>query len=207
MRQSLSIYSAKDIGPVAATLALYDAQARLARWAGRHAITLTLFHGRGGALGRGGGPVNRAVLAQPPGSVSGRFKVTEQGEVIFARYGDPELAMRHLEQVGDAPGRDLRTVANAGEPERQYLGIGRGEKHVDCVVGHRAGEAPGALEDPADRGRRLTQDVEVVSEHLDADVGPDAGDHLVEAHLDGLRVCHGLSGKIRHDGFHCANEF
>lgn len=94
--------SAKDIGPVAATLALYDAQARLASWAARHAIALTLFHGRGGALGRGGGPVNRAVLAQPPGSVSGRFKVTEQGEVIFARYGDPDLAMRHLEQVASA---------------------------------------------------------------------------------------------------------
>jgi phosphoenolpyruvate carboxylase len=94
--------SAKDIGPVSATLALYDAQDRLAAWAARHAIVLTLFHGRGGALGRGGGPVNRAVLAQPPGSVSGRFKVTEQGEVIFARYGDPELANRHLEQVASA---------------------------------------------------------------------------------------------------------
>jgi phosphoenolpyruvate carboxylase len=94
--------SAKDIGPVSATLALYDAQDGLARWAQRHAVALTLFHGRGGALGRGGGPVNRAVLAQPPGSVSGRFKVTEQGEVIFARYGDPMLAMRHLEQVASA---------------------------------------------------------------------------------------------------------
>jgi phosphoenolpyruvate carboxylase len=91
--------SAKDIGPVSATLALYDAQARLAAWAGRHAIRLTLFHGRGGALGRGGGPANRAVLAQAPGSVAGRFKVTEQGEVVFARYGDPVIARRHIEQV------------------------------------------------------------------------------------------------------------
>jgi len=91
--------SAKDIGPVSATLALYDAQARLAAWAARHEITLTLFHGRGGALGRGGGPANRAVLAQAPGSVDGRFKVTEQGEVIFARYGDPAIARRHIEQV------------------------------------------------------------------------------------------------------------
>jgi phosphoenolpyruvate carboxylase len=91
--------SAKDVGPVSATLALYDAQARLAAWASRHAIRLTLFHGRGGALGRGGGPANRAVLAQAPGSVAGRFKVTEQGEVIFARYGDPVIARRHIEQV------------------------------------------------------------------------------------------------------------
>jgi phosphoenolpyruvate carboxylase len=87
---------------VSATLALYDAQARLAAWAGKHAIRLTLFHGRGGALGRGGGPANRAVLAQAPGSVAGRFKVTEQGEVVFARYGDPVIARRHVEQVASA---------------------------------------------------------------------------------------------------------
>ena len=92
--------SAKDVGPVSATLALHEAQARLATWARRHGIRLTLFHGRGGALGRGGGPVYRAVLAQPPGSVDGRFKVTEQGEVLFARYGNPVIAARHLEQVG-----------------------------------------------------------------------------------------------------------
>jgi phosphoenolpyruvate carboxylase len=94
--------SAKDIGPVAATLQLYDAQAALADWAQRHDVALTLFHGRGGSLGRGGGPVNRAILAQPPGSVRHRFKVTEQGEVIFARYGNPRIALRHLEQVTSA---------------------------------------------------------------------------------------------------------
>lgn len=94
--------SAKDAGPVSATLALYDAQARLADWARRNDIALTLFHGRGGALGRGGGPANRAVLAQAPGSVSGRFKLTEQGEVIAARYGDPTIARRHIEQVAAA---------------------------------------------------------------------------------------------------------
>lgn len=94
--------SSKDVGPVSATLALYDAQSRIAQWAERHDIRLTLFHGRGGALGRGGGPANRAVLAQPPGSVDGRFKLTEQGEVIFARYGDPVIASRHIEQVAAA---------------------------------------------------------------------------------------------------------
>ena len=94
--------SAKELGPVAATLRLYDAQAALAAWAARHDVRLTLFHGRGGALGRGGGPAGRAVLAQAPGSVDGRFKVTEQGEVIFARYGHPAIAQRHLEQVTSA---------------------------------------------------------------------------------------------------------
>jgi phosphoenolpyruvate carboxylase len=94
--------SAKELGPASATLRLFDAQAKLAEWAAGHAVRLTLFHGRGGALGRGGGPAGRAVLAQAPGSVNGSFKVTEQGEVIFARYGQQVIAKRHLEQVSSA---------------------------------------------------------------------------------------------------------
>ncbi|MDQ1699949.1 MAG: phosphoenolpyruvate carboxylase, partial [Frankiaceae bacterium] len=94
--------SAKDVGPLSATLLLYDAQRALAQWSADNDVRLTLFHGRGGSLGRGGGPVNRAILAQPPGSVQHRFKVTEQGEVVFARYGNPRIAVRHLEQVTSA---------------------------------------------------------------------------------------------------------
>mgnify|MGYP001477619944 CR=1 FL=1 len=94
--------SAKELGPASATLRLFDAQAELAAWAAEHDVKLTLFHGRGGAIGRGGGPAGRAVLAQAPGSVDGRFKVTEQGEVIFARYGQPAIGLRHLEQVTSA---------------------------------------------------------------------------------------------------------
>ncbi len=94
--------SAKELGPASATLRLFDTQARLAEWAAAHDVRLTLFHGRGGALGRGGGPAGRAVLAQAPGSVNGSFKVTEQGEVIFARYGQQAIAKRHLEQVSSA---------------------------------------------------------------------------------------------------------
>jgi phosphoenolpyruvate carboxylase len=91
--------SAKELGMVSATLRLFDVQLQLARWAADRDIRLVLFHGRGGALGRGGGPAGRAVLAQAPGSVDGKFKVTEQGEVIFARYGHPTIGQRHLEQV------------------------------------------------------------------------------------------------------------
>ena len=94
--------SSKDVGPVAANLALYEAQRQIAQWAQDSGIQLTLFHGRGGALGRGGGPANSAILAQPPHSVDGRFKLTEQGEVIFARYGEPAIAMRHIDQVAAA---------------------------------------------------------------------------------------------------------
>ena len=94
--------SAKELGPATATLRLFDAQAELAAWASEHGVKLTLFHGRGGAIGRGGGPAGRAVLAQAPGSVDGRLKVTEQGEVIFARYGHAAIGLRHLEQVTSA---------------------------------------------------------------------------------------------------------
>lgn len=117
--------SSKDVGPLAANLALYDAQAEIARWAGEHGYALTLFHGRGGALGRGGGPTNTAILAQPPHSVDGRFKLTEQGEVVFARYGDPTIAMRHIDQVAAAtllavaPSIERRNIAAA----EKYAGV------------------------------------------------------------------------------------
>lgn len=94
--------SAKDAGFLAANVALYRAQAALAAWAKDNAIHLTLFHGRGGGMGRGGGPTNRAILGQAPGSVGSRFKVTEQGEIVFARYANVPLAERHLEQVTNA---------------------------------------------------------------------------------------------------------
>ena len=108
--------SSKDVGPVAATLALDAAQARIADWAERNEVVLTLFHGRGGALGRGGGPANEAVLSQPPGSVDGRFKLTEQGEVIFAHYGDQAIAERHIEQMASAT--LLASAPSNGEANR-----------------------------------------------------------------------------------------
>jgi phosphoenolpyruvate carboxylase len=117
--------SSKDVGPVAANLALYEAQAAISAWARENRIELTLFHGRGGALGRGGGPANSAILAQPPHSVDGRFKLTEQGEVIFARYGDPAIAMRHIDQVAaaillaSAPSNEERNRAAA----ERYAGV------------------------------------------------------------------------------------
>ena len=83
--------SSKDAGPTTAMLALHSAQERIAKWAEKNDIDLVLMHGRGGAVGRGGGPANKAVLAQPKGSVNCFFKLTEQGEVIFARYGNRTL--------------------------------------------------------------------------------------------------------------------
>jgi phosphoenolpyruvate carboxylase len=90
--------SAKDAGVLPAAWALHRAQVRLAEVATRHGITLTLFHGRGGTVGRGGGsPVARALAALPPGTVRGRIKLTEQGEVISQKFGLAPLAERSLD--------------------------------------------------------------------------------------------------------------
>ena len=94
--------SSKDAGPTTSIFALHETEGKIVEWAEQNNIDLTLFHGRGGAVGRGGGPANRAVLAQPKGSVNCRFKLTEQGEVIFARYGNPTLAVRHIDSVAAA---------------------------------------------------------------------------------------------------------
>ncbi len=94
--------SNKESGFLAAVWMLYRAQATLAEVARRNGIELTLFHGRGGAIGRGGGPTNRAILAQAPGSIDGRFKMTEQGEMVAANYANLALAEHHLGLVGSA---------------------------------------------------------------------------------------------------------
>ena len=94
--------SNKDGGYLASNWALYRAQERVARVCRDHGVRLTLFHGRGGSVARGGGPAGRAIRAQPPGTVDGRFRVTEQGEVLASRYAAPDLAHRHLEQVVSA---------------------------------------------------------------------------------------------------------
>jgi phosphoenolpyruvate carboxylase len=91
--------SNKDAGYLAANWELYQAQEALAAACREHDVTMTLFHGRGGTIARGGGPANRAIVAQPPGSVDSRIRITEQGEVIEERYGRPAIARRHLEQV------------------------------------------------------------------------------------------------------------
>lgn len=91
--------SNKDGGYLTANWELQLAQRSLAVVCDKHNITLTLFHGRGGSIGRGGGPSNRSILAQPAESVRGRIKLTEQGEAITNRYANPELAHRHLEQI------------------------------------------------------------------------------------------------------------
>ncbi|MFN8403355.1 MAG: phosphoenolpyruvate carboxylase [Anaerolineales bacterium] len=94
--------SNKDGGYLMANWSLYRAQEEITRVAKKHGIKLTIFHGRGGTIARGGGPANNAIRAQPAGSINGRFRVTEQGEIIASRYANPDLAHRHLEQIAHA---------------------------------------------------------------------------------------------------------
>ena len=91
--------SNKDGGYLAANWALYRAEQELVEVAKAHSIRLRFFHGRGGTVGRGGGPSYDAILAQPPGAVAGSLRITEQGEVIAAKYADPALARRNLEAL------------------------------------------------------------------------------------------------------------
>ncbi|MEN0111533.1 MAG: phosphoenolpyruvate carboxylase, partial [Planctomycetota bacterium] len=91
--------STKDGGYLAAAWGLQSAQITLHRLAEERGVRLTFFHGRGGSLGRGGGPAARSILSLPPETFDGALRLTEQGEVLAERYDDPAIAHRHLEQV------------------------------------------------------------------------------------------------------------
>jgi phosphoenolpyruvate carboxylase len=117
--------SNKDGGYLAANWALYRAELDLVETAGKTGIRLRLFHGRGGTVGRGGGPSYDAILAQPPGAVSGSLRLTEQGEVIAAKYAEPRIAQRNLESLVaatlEATLLDVEGLGDAAGPAYQVL--------------------------------------------------------------------------------------
>ncbi|MGB9248834.1 MAG: phosphoenolpyruvate carboxylase [Mycobacterium sp.] len=117
--------SNKDGGYLAANWALYRAELDLVESARKTGIRLRLFHGRGGTVGRGGGPSYQAILAQPPGAVNGSLRLTEQGEVIAAKYAEPQMAQRNLETLLAATLEstllDVEGLGDAAEPAYEIL--------------------------------------------------------------------------------------
>ncbi len=109
--------SAKDAGRLAAAWDLYKAQESIVAASRAHGVPITLFHGRGGSVGRGGGPTHLAIRSQPPGSVDGTLRVTEQGEMIQAKFGLPGIALRTLEVYTTATLEAMLGAPPVIEPE------------------------------------------------------------------------------------------
>ena len=122
--------SNKDGGYLTSGWELYKAEIELVEVFRRHGVRLRLFHGRGGSVGRGGGPSYQAILAQPAGAVQGTIRITEQGEVIAAKYMNPELGRRNLETLVAATLE--ATLLHTGEPapRADYLAA------MDSLSGH-----------------------------------------------------------------------
>ena len=113
--------SNKDGGFLTSGWALYRAEIALTEVFARHGITLRLFHGRGGSVGRGGGPSYQAILAQPQGAVQGQIRITEQGEVIASKYANPELGRRNLEILAAATLEATLLSHEHDAPRPEYL--------------------------------------------------------------------------------------
>jgi len=133
--------SAKDAGKLAATWAQYKAQEKLVALADKFDVSLVLFHGRGGTVGRGGGPVEKAMASQPPGSVKGRIRVTEQGEMIRYKFGLPRVAFSSLSSYVVATMRATMAPNAAPKPEWRDLiermGTASLEAYRAIVRGHK----------------------------------------------------------------------
>ncbi len=121
--------SNKDGGFLASNWALYQATQQLRALFDEHGVQLRLFHGRGGSVGRGGGPSFEAILAQPAGSVRGQIRLTEQGEIIQAKYADPRIGRHHLELLVSA----LLQATLAPDAQGAHAGF---EEALDEIAAH-----------------------------------------------------------------------
>ena len=170
--------SAKDGGQLAAAWAQYRAQEALAAVAAKHGVSLTLFHGRGGAVGRGGGPSAQAIASQPPGTVAGSIRVTEQGEMIRFKLGTPAIAKATLSHYLTAT---LQATASPPPAPTPTL-----RERMDALAADACGTYRRLVRDPAFVGffQALTPETELAALAL----GSRPARRTATKDLDGLRA-------------------
>jgi phosphoenolpyruvate carboxylase len=135
--------SNKDGGYLTSQWELYQAETRLVACFARAGVRLQLFHGRGGSVGRGGGPAFEAIVAQPAGSVAGRIRITEQGEVIASKYSDSDIGLRNLESLVAATLEATLGTAHGGAEDAEVFDALSNDAHAAY---RRLVETPGFMQ-------------------------------------------------------------
>jgi phosphoenolpyruvate carboxylase len=173
--------SGKQVGYVASSMALRRAQLALAEISDREGVTLTVFHGRGGALGRGGGPASDAIRAQPASAVRGRLRVTEQGETVTARYAQPSIAERDLELT-------LGAVLAASAAERIAPHTATADEQLLSRAADRARDAYLALTRDEDKLARYTVAATPIEDVAHLPIGSRPASRAARLTLESLRA-------------------
>jgi phosphoenolpyruvate carboxylase len=173
--------SNKDGGFLTSGWELYKAEIALVEVFRRHEVGLRLFHGRGGSVGRGGGPSYQAILAQPSGAVQGAIRITEQGEVIASKYSNPELGRRNLEILAAATLEATLLQPDTAEPPTEYLGA------MDYLSG-QAYRAYRSLVYETDGFDRFFRESTVIGEIANLNIGSRPASRTASARIEDLRA-------------------
>jgi phosphoenolpyruvate carboxylase len=173
--------SNKDGGFLTSGWELYKAEIRLVEVFERHGVKLRLFHGRGGSVGRGGGPSYQAILAQPGGAVQGQIRVTEQGEVIASKYSHPEVGRRNLEILAAATLEASLLRRGEPAPRRVYL-------EVMDALSEQAFRAYRALVYETEGFERYFWESTVISEISELNIGSRPASRKKSTRIEDLRA-------------------
>jgi phosphoenolpyruvate carboxylase len=173
--------SNKDGGFLTSGWELYKAEVALVDVFRRHQIGLRLFHGRGGSVGRGGGPSYQAILAQPAGAVQGAIRITEQGEVIASKYSNPELGRRNLETLAAATLEASLLQPETSGPPPEYLAV----MDFLSAEAHRAYRS---LVYETDGFDRFFRESTVIGEIANLNIGSRPSSRRVSAGIEDLRA-------------------
>ncbi len=173
--------SNKDGGFLTSGWELFKAERELVQVFARHGVRLRLFHGRGGSVGRGGGPTYQAVLAQPAGAVQGQIRVTEQGEVIAAKYGNPDVGRRNLETLVAATLEATLLPERGDAPRAAFL------EAMDELSGHAFRAYRGLVYETEDFERYFWEST-VISEIAELNIGSRPASRKKSTAIEDLRA-------------------